>query len=220
MKKPKEPLTTEQIIEAAVNAAFAVALKGIDLKIQEALELGVEIGAAKGAEIGAKSAVRAVERERRRFKQQQYDKRYQNTKLLLRHYRTLNAHYQNAAFDTTTAEADETFMDVMELMDGYSYDENLYVESIKRSAITTSIIMAHVNKMILAYQYLCEKSLREDDKRHYRIMRALYIDANPTSAAALAQAENIDKRTVYKDIDAAAADMTALLFGVPGVEKL
>ncbi len=220
MGKSKEPLTTEQIIEAAVSAAFTVALAGIDLKIQQALELGVEIGAAKGAEIGAKSAIRAVERERRKFRQQQYDKRYQNTKLLLRHYRALNNHYLNAAFDTTTAEEEDTFIGVMELMDGYSYDEDLYVESIKRSAIKTSIIMAHVNKMLEVYEIMAERSRREDDKRHYRVLRALYISDEPTTAADLARTENIDKRTVYKDIDAAAADMTALLFGIEGVEKL
>lgn len=216
----KEPLTVEQIISASVAASFEVALNGIELKLQEALELGAKIGAAKGAEVGAKAAMRAVEKEKQRYRQQHYDKQYQNTKLLLRYYRSLNAHYENAAFDTSTAESEDTFVDVMELMDGYSYDENLYVESIKRSAIKTSIIMAHVNKMLEIYEIMCERSKRDDDKRHWRVLQALYIGDEPTTASELAGRENIDKRTVYKDIDAAAADMTALLFGIEGVEKL
>lgn len=216
----KEPLTVEQIISASVAASFEAALKGIELKLQEALELGAKIGAAKGAEIGAKAAIRAVEKEKQRYQQQHYDKRYQNTKLLLRHYRSLNAHYENAAFDTSTAEHEDTFIDVMELMDGYSYDEDLYVESIKRSAIKTSIIMAHVNKMLEIYEIMCSRSKRVDDQRHWRVLQALYISDSPTTATDLAVKENIDKRTVYKDIDAAAADMTALLFGIEGVENL
>lgn len=212
---------TKALIEAAVTAAVEASVRGIDEKIQEAVNLGVTIGAAAGAEIGAKAAVRAVERERKNYRKQQYDWKYHNTKLLLRNYRRLNEYYQNAIFDTDGAEeADADFEDVMRSMGGSLADEDIFVESIKRNYITTKIIMTHVNKMLDCYKIMCERSGRTDDARHWRVLERLYIADNYTTAEEIAQGENIDKRTVYKDIDVCAADLTALFFGVGGIERL
>ena len=41
-----------------------------------------------------------------------------------------------------------------------------------------------------------------------------------TTAEKIAKRENIDKRTVYRDVDICVADLTALLFGVGGIESL
>ena len=54
------------IIETAVTAAMEVGVRGLDEKLQAAVNLGVTIGAATGAEVGAKAAMKAVERERRK----------------------------------------------------------------------------------------------------------------------------------------------------------
>ena len=219
-KSEKEEMRTEALIEAAVTAACEACMKGIDEKLQAAVNLGVTIGAAAGAEVGAAAAVKAVERERAKFKKQQYDKRFHNTKLLLRHYRALNEHYHNAVFDVQTAEAsDEDFSDIMQAMNSTIADEELYVESIKQSCIRTKVIMAHVNKMLDIYQIMCERSHRPDDKRHWRVLEALYIAGAGTTAGAIAEKEHIDKRTVYKDIDVCIADLTTLLFGIGGLEK-
>lgn len=215
----KEELSTEALIAAAVQAATEACMRGIDEKIQQAINLGVTIGAAAGAEIGAAAAVKAVERERRKFKSSQQDKRLHNTKLLLRNYRTLNEHYLNAVFTVQAAEeADEDFSEIMQSMSNTISDEALYVESIKQSCIRTRVIMAHVNKMLEIYKVMCERSKRPDDARHWRVLEALYIGERSTSAGNIAKAENIDKRTVYKDIDVCVADLTALLFGVGGIE--
>ena len=36
----------------------------------------------------------------------------------------------------------------------------------------------------------------------------------------IAKQENIDRRTVYRDVDICVADMTALLFGIGGIDRL
>lgn len=219
MKKENNEL--QSIIQTAVTAAFEIANRNIDEKLQEAITAGAKIGAAVGAEIGAKAAIKAVERERKKFREQQYDRRYHNTKLLLQNYRHLNEHFNHAIFEIEQAEEyDETFIDIMDVMTSRGYDDDLYVESIKSSTVRTKIIMTHVNRMLDVYGIMCERSNREDDKRHYRILRAMYIDETPTSAQAIADKEHIDKRTVYKDIDAAAACLTTLLYGISGIEKL
>ena len=211
---------TEKLINAAVETAVAACLQGIDEKINAAIDLGVAIGAATGAEIGAKAAVRAVERERKNFRKKQHDMRFHNTKLLLRHYRTLNEHYKNAIFDSDTAkEESKEFSEIMELMNGTLVDEDVYIESIKQSAMRTKVIMAHVNKMLEIYENICQRSARRDDGRHWRVVKAIYLDDVATTATEVAAAENIDKRTVYKDIDVAVADLTVLFFGIGGIEK-
>lgn len=210
---------TQALIEAAVTAAVEASMRGIDEKLQAAINLGVTIGAAAGAEAGAAAAVRAAERERKKIRQQQYDWKYHNTKLLLRNYRRLNAYYENAVFSTEAAEeADEDFGDIMRSM-GRVVDEEIIVESIQKSYATTKIIMTHVNKMLDCYKIMCERSNRPDDARHWRVLEGLYLADGYTTAEAIARREHIDKRTVYKDIDVCVADLTALFFGVSGIEN-
>lgn len=208
------------LIEAAVTAAVEASMRELDEKLQAAVNLGVTIGAAAGAEVGAKAAVKAVERERRAYRKKQYDWKYQNTKLLLRNYRRLNAYYENAIFSIEdAAEADVSFEDIMRSM-GRPADEEIFVESIQKNYLATRIIMTHVNKMLGCYEIMCERSNRQDDKRHWRVLEGLYLSENYTTAEQIAKQEHIDKRTVYKDIDVCAADLTALFFGVGGIERL
>ena len=208
------------LIEAAVTAAVEASMRGMDEKLQAAVNLGVTVGAAAGAEVGAKAAVKAVERERKAYRKRQYDWKYQNTKLLLRNYRRLNAYYQNAIFSIEDAEeADVSFEDIMRSM-GRPADEEIFVESIQKNYLATRIIMTHVNKMLDCYEIMCERSNRQDDKRHWRVLEGLYLSENYTTAEQIAKQEHIDKRTVYKDIDVCAADLTALFFGVGGIERM
>lgn len=208
------------LIEAAVTAAVEASMRELAEKLQAAVNLGVTIGAAAGAEVGAKAAVKAVERERKAYRKKQYDWKYQNTKLLLRNYRRLNAYYENAIFSIEDAEeADESFEDIMRNM-GRPADEEIFVESIQKNYLATRIIMTHVNKMLDCYEIMCERSNRQDDKRHWRVLEGLYLSENYTTAEQIAKQEHIDKRTVYKDIDVCAADLTALFFGVGGIERL
>lgn len=208
------------LIEAAVTAAIEASMRELDEKLQAAVNLGVTVGAAAGAEVGAKAAVKAVERERRAYRKKQYDWKYQNTKLLLRNYRRLNAYCENAIFSIEdAAEADVSFEDIMRSM-GRPADEEIFVESIQKNYLATRIIMTHVNKMLDCYEIMCERSNRQDDKRHWRVLEGLYLSENYTTAEQIAKQEHIDKRTVYKDIDVCAADLTALFFGVGGIERL
>ena len=213
-------VTPEEMIQAAVDAAKRVCETEIDKKIQEAINLGVTIGATAGAEAGAAATARAIERERKRLRAQQHDKRLRNTRLLLQNYRTLNEHYKHAIYNVQTAEEeDEDFKDIIRVMNSTIIDEDLYIESIKQSCVRTKLIMAHVNKMLDIYRLMCEQSKREDSKRHWRALESMYLSDEPQTAAAIAAKENIDKRTVYKDLEACITDLTTLFFGIDGLEK-
>lgn len=221
-------IDVQEIIEAAVLAAHEAGIKGMDEKVQAAINLalplgikiGAEIGSKIGAEIGAKTAIEAAERERESYKRQQYDWKYHNTKLLLRNYRRLKKYYENAIFSSDSAEeADESFESIMRGL-GQEATEKVFVESIQKNYITTKIIMTHVDKMLEVYEIMCKRSGRQDDARHWRVLEGLYIAENYTTAEKIASREGIDKRTVYRDIDVCVADLTALFFGVGGIESL
>lgn len=214
--------TVEQMVKNAVEEATKGILAEMSLKVQKAFELGAEIGAAKGAEMGARAALEAVEEERRRYRRARHERNLRNTKLLLQHYRSLNSHYANAVWEEaeTESEGEETFAEIMELMSTRSYSDEVIVESIQKSSRKTRVIMRHVNTMLTVYEKGCRSSGRSGDLRQWRIIKGLYLDESRATAQELAAQEHIDKRTVYKLVDAAVEELTALLFGVEGIEKL
>lgn len=206
-------------IEAAVRAAIEAGITDIEEKIRAAISVGVEVGAAAAAEAASTAAAKVAERERKRLQRQQADKRYHDTKLLIRKYRQLNAYYQNAVFDETGAEeADEDFEEIMRSF-GQRKEEKLTAESIRRSYLVSRIIMAHVNTMLEVYQTMCSNTHRVEEKRRWRVLHAMYLAEEPFTAAQVAEREGIDKRTVYKDIDACLPDLTILFFGTSGLDK-
>lgn len=223
----EEKLDEKALIAKAVQTAVDACIVGIDEKIQAAINLGITIGAevgAKvgtqiGAEAGAAAALKAAEKEMRNHRKQQYNWKYHNTKLLLRNYRRLNEYYQNAVFDEEKAEeTDEGFEEVLRIMSGKDTDEKIVVESIQRNYAATRIIMTHVNKMLGCYKGLCLRSGRPDDARHWRVLEGLYLSGEYTTAEEIAEQEGIDKRTVYRDIDICASELTTLFFGIGGIE--
>lgn len=181
----------------------------------QAIKQAAEIGATAGAE----KAAAVIESEHRKFRSDRFDKQYANTRLLLRHYRSLNAHYSNAVWEKEEDTSDD-FVDFMELMNSKGYSDAVVVDTIKKSAEKTRVIMQHVNKMLGIYKKQCEHSTYAEDLRHWRVIKALYLSPSRVTADTVAEREKINRRTVYKDVDAAVEVLTMLLFGIDGIEKL
>lgn len=208
-------------IEAAVRRAIEAGVGDIEEKVRAAIEVGAQIGAAAGAEAAATAAAKVAERERKRLQRQQTDKRYHDTKLLIRKYRQLNEYYQNAVYDEEAAEeVDEDFEEIM-CSFGVSFREKeLTADSIRRDYLVTRVVMAHVNKMLDVFKTMCERSNRASDKRRWRILHGLYLADVPITAEELAKQEGISKRMVYGDIDGCVPDLTVLFFGMSGLDGL
>lgn len=170
------------------------------------------------AEVGAATGIKAYEDEHKKSKAQHIDTRLRNTKLLLRNYRMFKAHCDNAVYDVVQLTG-ESLYDIIDAMAANTGGDS-YIESIKNSVARTVTIVQHIETMLHLYEVYCHKSNRPEEERRYRIVSALYIDDDPLSAAVIAQAENIDTRTVYKDIDAAVEKIAALIFGIDGIKKI
>lgn len=165
----------------------------------------------------AEYAIDCYRDEQERSKKLRYDKRLRNTKLLLRNYRELLAHSESAIYEASQIE-DEDLFDILEMMSGAN-DSEYYVESIKTSAARTSLIISHVKEMLALYELYCQRSSKPEDKRRFRVINALYIQENPRTHEQIAEDENVDTSTVYRDVNGAVEKLTFLIFGIDGMKR-
>ena len=163
------------------------------------------------------AGIKAYRDEATKHRKEIYDKRLYNTKLLMRNYRDLKEHADKAVFDASTA--DEEVYEILNLMSEWVREEASTVDSIKKSAARTRLIMDHINEMLQIYQAACERSKRPEDTRRYGVLYDYYISPENLSLEEIAEKYSVDTRTIYRDIRDATARITALLFGVDGIFK-
>lgn len=170
---------------------------------------------------GAKVAIETVNSEKKKISKEWHDRRLRNTKLLLKNYRSLNEHINSAVFEQSKLEEleAESPQEILELM-WESKNSEVVVNSIKRSVMRTKVIMTHVNTMLSLYETFCDKSPHEEDRRRWRVIKAMYISPEISTAEEIAKAENIEKRTVYRDVDKAIERISSLIFGIEGLKDI
>jgi hypothetical protein len=148
-----------------------------------------------------------------------YDRSRANTKTLLRNYRSFVEHCENAVYEASQMDDDVTLAEFLDLM-GADKRGSFKIESIRTSAARTRLIIDHIDEMLEIYRIYCEQSTKPEDARRYRVIYALYISHKPKSTLQISFQENVDERTVYRDIDVAVEKLTALFFGIDGIHIL
>lgn len=176
----------------------------------------MELAIQRGIETGTKAAMDYLTEEKKTQQKGRYDRRLRNTRLLLKNYRAFKQHAQGAVFNAKKAK--ENAVDILDGLDDFAFDDGLYIESIKRSQQRTIIIIRHIDEMLKYYRIACEQSGREDEMRCYRIIMATYIEDEKKTAEEIAETENIERRTVYKNINTAIKPISALIFGVDSIK--
>ena len=165
---------------------------------------------------GAKEALKMFEQERKKEQGKRADRRLRNTKLLLRNYHMLKEHAENSVFGRTQME--ESAIDVLESMMSM-YDNEVIIESIKRSATRTAVIVSHIETMFGLYEAYCGNAPnREIEMRRYEVVWDMYMADTTLSAKEIADKQNISTRNVYEDIKVATERLSALIFGVDGLK--
>ena len=169
----------------------------------------------RAAEIGAKEAVKVYEQEKKKEQGKRADRRLRNTKLLLRNYHMLKEHAENSVFGRTQME--ESAFDILESMMSL-YDNEFIIESIKRSATRTAIIVSHIETMFRLYDAYCDKSPNSEiDRRRYDVVWDKYMSDPALTVKEIAVKQNMSKENVYSDLRVAEERLTALIFGVDGL---
>ena len=168
------------------------------------------------AKVGAEAATAEIERKDDKRRKDLADKRLYNTKLLLTNYREFKACCKEAVFKASQT---DDLISVLDLMWDPNNRADAVVESIKKSAVKTKIIMTHIDAMLSVYGELISASDSDIDRRRYYIMRARYIDEDAKSVQSLAKEYFVDERTVYFDLDIAVDKMSKLLFGIETIRN-
>ena len=169
----------------------------------------------KAAAIGANEALKTYRQEQKKEYSRRADRRLRNTKLLLRNYHMLKEHAENSVFGRTQME--ESALDILESMMSM-YDNEVIIESIKRSATRTAVIVSHIETMFGLYAAYCDKSPNRDiEMRRYEVLWDMYMAEDTLSAKEVAEKQHVSKDTVYTDIRMATEKLTALIFGVDGL---
>lgn len=170
----------------------------------------------RAAAIGAKEALKIFEQERKKEYSKRADRRLRNTKLLLRNYHMLKEHAENSVFGRMQME--ESALDILESMMSV-YDNEVIIESIKRSATRTAVIISHIETMFGLYEVYCDKAPnREIEMRRYEVIWDMYMADSILSAKEIAEKQHMSKDNVYADLRVATERLTALIFGVDGLK--
>lgn len=200
-----------------VNMVFSKEQQAqVEEMITAAVDAALEEAMRRQGKLASEASAKAMLNELTRNRKERHDKRLRNTKLLLRNYRMLKQHVEAAVYDTAKA-AEDTDEDFYEIMNAFG-NERQYIECIRKSVRRTKVIMTHIDSMLKVFRIYCDQSGKLEPPRHYRVIKALYLDDEPAGAQEVADSENIDKRTVYKDVDAAVDVLTPLFFGVDGIK--
>lgn len=169
----------------------------------------------KAAAIGAKEALKTFKEERKKEYRNRSNRKLRNTKLLLRNYHMLKEHAENSVFGRTQME--ESALDILESMMSL-YDNEVIIESIKRSATRTAVIVTHIETMFSLYDVYCKKSQNPQiEQRRYDVLWDRYMAEQTLTVGEIAKKQNISTRSVYDDIDEATERLSALIFGVDGL---
>lgn len=169
----------------------------------------------RAASIGAKEAMKRYEQERKRETTRRKDRRLHNTRLLLRNYRALKEHAESAVFSRSRMEGS-----ALEILESFMQgeDSEVKIDSIKRSAERTAIMITHIDAMIGLYEAFCEKAKDGSlERRRYDVMWDMYIADVELTPDEIAEKQNISKNSVYADLRIATERLTALIFGVDGM---
>lgn len=166
----------------------------------------------------SKATIDRLKREQEKKKETRADRRLHNTRLLLRNYRMLAAYVKEAVY-TPTPE-DENAIDILDCMCAEAWKtEDVEIESIKRSVARTHILMEHVTSMLELYHTYCEQSPRVEDQRRWRVIEGAYVGESEKTLAQLADTEHCDIRTIQRDLAYATEKLSALFFGMDGLES-
>lgn len=158
-----------------------------------------------------------------------FDNRLYNVRLLLKNYRMLKEHAELKTSDMNVISDDD--VTAIEILDSFQNSktigkEELKLESIITSTMRTQILINYIDDMIEIYKQMCYKSSKSEDARRVDVLETMFLKDIPDRAATtdivadLAKKWYVSERQIWRDSSDAVERLTALLFGVDGVNML
>lgn len=140
------------------------------------------------------------------------DYRTKNTRLLVKKYKWLKDYAGNAVSELSQLFSEEELIFFESL--GMDNIETRKVESIRDRIAFTQTVLGHIDTMLELYRNKCLESEREEVRRRWRVLDAMYLSDGIVSAEDVAEREHINERTVFKDLNVAISELSGLFFGI------
>lgn len=167
--------------------------------------------------LAAEEGIAAYKREQEENLMKRTEKVRNSAKLLIQHYRKLKRMKDTSIYDTDTI-TDPTLSEIFKHILDECRKGEFHLTSIKKNSITTGMIMNHVDVQLENYKRECSKSPIVEIQRRYRVVEMMFLKENSMKAVEVAEIENIDKSNVYRTLEKAYNDLTALFFGIEGLD--
>ena len=164
------------------------------------------------AAVAAETAVEKYKEERKRSAEMVRDRRYNNTKLLFRSYRSLADYNKNTIFDIAQLAEEKGNPELLEAVG--LLGESRQVECIRDRVAFTRVAMENVEIALEVYKRWCEKSPKPEVQRRWRVLYKMYLSDTELTPQEVADEEHISLSQVYEDINNAAKDMEKRFFGL------
>lgn len=150
-------------------------------------------------------AVKAYELRHQKKQQEIKSRNLRNTELLLKNYTKL----KDLCDETIQEEIPDDYPD-------FSM-ENLTLESLTIYRKKTLMMMNHVDKMLVAYEWNCMRGSVEE-KRRYNILKYRYLVEDKLTVKQICDDLHVEQGTIYRDTKIAIKDMSVLLFGISAID--
>ena len=170
----------------------------------------------KAAREGAKEGIAAYESKQAIVMAERTEKVRNSAKTLVQHYRQLKKMKDTSVYDPDTV-TDLTLAGIFDYILDECRKEEFELTSTKNMLIT-GMLLNHVDTQLKNYKKECEQSKIPDVERRYRVVEMMFLNEEPMKPDDVAEVENIDKSNVYRTLEKAYDDLTALFFGVEGLD--
>ena len=161
------------------------------------------------AEQAVKVTLETLKTQKKKERQERRDWRLRNTKLLLEHLQEFKDHADKSIFDVRKV-LESSQEDIAAYTQQISEKRDVYVESVMLSAGRTATLIEDTERMLKLYRQECEQGSQEKQRR-YRVLIACTIQKK--SYQQIIDEESISKSTVFRDIDMAIEELSAMIFG-------
>ncbi len=163
------------------------------------------------AETAAEVAIEAYKNEKKKDAESSHDRRFQNTKLLLKNYRNFVEYRGNAVYETM--QVMDRSQVIYEIMSNSPVD-NYTVESIKKNVAITHTMLEHIDEMLEVYKKRCNRSPKAEVRRRWRVVESRYLSESEKTEEEIAEIEFVSVRTVQYDLEKAYDELSELFFGI------
>lgn len=143
---------------------------------------------------------------------------FHNTKCLLKNYGKFVEHYKQTEF-VAEALVDGELLDVIyDKLD--NEDSNVagdvYIKSLFRTKERTAIILNHISKSLSYLEDMAKSDHNSKKQRIANVLKMMYIEG--MTAEDIASKLNVDRATVFRDLNAGVDELSPLLFGIDGLK--